>query len=390
VSTSDIGYENDSVSDRRAIVVGAGLVGLGSAALLARAGWSVVVLERAAEIKEVGAAIGIRGAGLEVLRRLGVLERLDEQTVVLRREEKRDAYGNLVAAQDRTTETTSYNVLRTELLNVLLDVATAAGVEVKTDSEVAEAFPNGRIVLESGSEMLADVIVAADGFRSKIRYATGLEHKTSLYSSGVTRVLLPREDEPDIFQEFWSGRLRVGIAPTTTDINYAFLSAPETDARASAVPIDPVYWSDKFPGVPRAFFDRLHSAGGIRHAYPLVKSKSWVKGRIALVGDAATALPPTLGIGASVGLTNAYNLATTLEPEGIDVVAGLSHWDAVCRPIAERVQRRAGIYNGVTVRWPRRLEAVRKPFLKLLRIPAVHGRVFRPGTLMPVEDLTPR
>jgi 2-polyprenyl-6-methoxyphenol hydroxylase-like FAD-dependent oxidoreductase len=337
----------------------------------------------------VGAAIGIRGAGLEALRRLGVLERLDEQTVVLRREEKLDAHGNLIAAQDRTTETTSYNVLRTELLNALLDVATSTGAEIRTDSEVAEAFPDGRVVLENGSEMSADVIVAADGFRSKIRYSTGLEVKTSLYPSGVTRVLMPREGEPDIFQEFWSGPLRVGIAPTTTDITYAFLSAPETDARAAAVPIDPVYWSDKFPGVPRAFFDRLHSAGGIRHAYPLVVSNSWVKGRIALVGDAATALPPTLGIGASVGLTNAYNLATTLEPGDVDVVAGLDHWDAVCRPIAERVQRRAGFYNAVTVRWPRRLETLRKPFLKLLRVPAVHRRVFRPGTLMPLEDLTP-
>ena len=123
---------NGAGHDRRAIVVGAGLVGLGSAALLAQAGWSVVVLERAAEIREVGAAIGIRGAGLEVLRRLGVLDGLDEQTVVLRREEKRDAHGNLVAAQDRTTETTSYNVLRTELLNVLLEVATSSGAHVQT------------------------------------------------------------------------------------------------------------------------------------------------------------------------------------------------------------------------------------------------------------------
>ena len=376
--------------DRRAIVVGAGLVGLGSAALLAQAGWSVVVLERAVEIREVGAAIGIRGAGLEVLRRLGVLDGLDEETVVLRREEKRDAHGNLVAAQDRTTETTSYNVLRTELLNVLLDVATSAGAHVQTDSEVAEAFPDGRVVLADGSEMSADVIVAADGFRSQIRYSTGLEVKTSLYPSAVTRVLMLREGEPDIFQEFWSGPLRVGIAPTTTDITYAFLSAPESDARASVVPIDPVYWSDKFPGVPRAFFDRLHAAGGIRHAYPLVVSKSWTKGRIALVGDAAAALPPTLGIGASVGLTNAYNLATALEPQNVDVVASLNHWDAVCRPIAQRVQRRAGFYNAVTVRWPRRLEVLRKPFLKLLRVPAIHRRVFRPGTLMPIEELTPR
>lgn len=379
----------DSAKGREAIVVGAGIVGLGTAGLLARAGWSVRVLERAPEIKEVGAAIGIRGAGLEVLRRLGVLDILDEGTVVLRREEKRDAHGNLVAAQDRTTETTSYNVLRTELLDALLEVARSAGAVVETDSEVVEASPDGRLVMEDGTEMTADVIVAADGFRSRIRYAAGLEVETSLYPSGVTRVLLPRQGEPDVFQEYWSGSLRVGIAPTTTEINYAFLSAPETDARASQVPIDAVYWSDRFPGLPREFFDRLHAAGGIRHSYPRVVSKSWAKGRLALVGDAAAALPPTLGIGASVGLTNAYNLATALGAPGVDVPEALRHWDAVCRPVAQRVQRRAGLYNAVTVRWPRPLYALRSPFLKLLRVPWVHGRIFRPGTLMPVEELTP-
>lgn len=379
----------DGAADgRSAVVVGAGIVGLGTASLLARSGWSVRVLERATEIREVGAAIGIRGAGLEVLRRLGVLDRLDKQTVVLRREEKRDAHGNLVAAQDRSDETTSYNVLRTELLDVLYDIVKESGADVLTDVDVKEAFPDGRLVLEDGTELAADLIVAADGFRSKLRYAAGLELKTSLYSSGVTRILLPRDGEPNVFREYWSGRLRIGIAPTTEEINYTFLSAPQADARASAVPIDAIYWSDAFPGLPRSFFDRLHAAGGIRHSYPLVKSKGWAKGRLALVGDAAAALPPTLGIGASVGLTNAYNLVTALDAPGDDVAAALSRWDTVCRPIAERVQRRAGLYNAVTVRWPRRLEAVRRPFLKLLQVPRIHGRVFRPGTLMSLDELT--
>ena len=372
---------------RHVEVVGGGIVGLGTAALLARSGWSVRVHERSSELREVGAAIGIRGAGLEVLRRIGVVDRL-EGTVVLDREEKWNSHGKLLFERKRTAATTSYNALRDELLGILVDVATESGVEIQTDSQVREAFPDGRLVLDDETELAADLIVAADGFRSRLRYAAGLEVRAKLYHSGCTRVLMPREGEHAVSQEWWSGRLRVGIAPTTAEILYVFLSAPETDARASTVPIDPVYWSKAFPGLPRSFFDRVHAGGGIRHPYPLVVSRSWAKGRLALVGDAATALPPTLGLGASLGLTNAYNLVTALNAPETDVPTALSVWDSRCRPIAERVQRRAGLYNALTVRWPRSLESVRSALLKLLQVPWIHQRVFKPGALLLSDELT--
>ena len=77
------------MNERHAEIAGAGIVGLGTASLLARSGWSVRMHERSSELREVGAAIGIRGAGLEVLRQIGVVERLGG-TTVLDREEKRD------------------------------------------------------------------------------------------------------------------------------------------------------------------------------------------------------------------------------------------------------------------------------------------------------------
>lgn len=373
---------------RHAEVAGAGIVGLGTATLLARSGWSVRVHERSKELREVGAAIGIRGAGLEVLRKIGVVDRLEGRAVVLDREQKRDAHGRILEERNRTASTTSYNALRDELLGILVDVATESGVEIHTDSQVRAAFPDGRVILEDGTELAADLVVAADGFGSRLRKAAGLEKKAMLFQAGTTRVLISRRGEPPISQEWWSGRLRVGIAPTTDEITYVFLSAPEADARASAVPIDPGYWSEAFPGLPRSFFDRVHAAGGIRHLYPLVLCKSWVKGRLALVGDAAHAVPPTLGLGASMGLTNAYNLVTALEATGVDIPTALSVWDARCRPIADRVQRRAGLYNALTVRWPPRLDFARNPLLKLLQVRWIHQRVFQPGALLLSDELT--
>jgi 2-polyprenyl-6-methoxyphenol hydroxylase-like FAD-dependent oxidoreductase len=363
--------------DRHAEVIGAGIVGLGVAGLLAQAGWSVRVHERAEEIREVGAAIGIRGGGLAVLKKLGVLDLLGDQTVVLKREERRDARGGILVARDRDAATTSHNPFRQDLINALLTAAGAAGAEVVTSSQVVQADATGTVRTADGEEYKADLVVAADGFRSRTRVSAGLEREAKLLHSGVTRVLIEREGEPFISQEYWSGRLRIGIAPASETVTYAFLSCPETDARASAVPIDADYWARAFPGLPRGFFDRIEAAGGVRHLYPVVRCRGWSAGRLALVGDAAHALPSTLGLGATMGLVNADFLVEAVDAP--DIEAALAEWDARRRPIAERVQRIAELYDTITVRCPPGLGFVRDLLVRLLAVPAVRRRVFGTG-----------
>ena len=59
--------------------------------------------------------------------------------------------------------------------------------------------------------------------------------------------------------------------------------------------------------------DRLrHATGGTRHAYTYVHCHRWSDGSIALVGDAAHSMPPTLGQGAGCTLMNAYVLSEAL------------------------------------------------------------------------------
>src|SRR3954471_19567521 len=64
------------VTGRRVPVVGAGIGGMASALLLARAGAHVVLLERVGEVAAVGAGLLLQANGLAVLGGLGVDERL--------------------------------------------------------------------------------------------------------------------------------------------------------------------------------------------------------------------------------------------------------------------------------------------------------------------------
>ena len=64
------------MTDRRAVVVGAGIGGLAAALALARQGWQVSVLERAPELGEVGAGLTLSPNAMRALDWLGVREEL--------------------------------------------------------------------------------------------------------------------------------------------------------------------------------------------------------------------------------------------------------------------------------------------------------------------------
>jgi 2-polyprenyl-6-methoxyphenol hydroxylase-like FAD-dependent oxidoreductase len=365
--------DGQSNAGRSAEVVGGGIVGLGTATLLARAGWDVRVHERHPELREVGASIGIKPGAAAVLRELGVLERAAPK-VVLRSEERRDGSGKVLQSRELPPGQRFYNPLRQDLIDALRDAALEAGVEIRTSSTAVGVTPAGVLTMEDGSELSADLVVAADGFHSRLREALGLGRVVRLLPCGTTRTLFPRVDEEEMRLEYWSNKLRIGVAPTTDELSYAYLNAPDSEARAAQVPIDVDEWSARFPVLPRSFFQRIHDAGGVRHRYPLVYCSTWAAGRVAVVGDAAHALPSTLGIGASIGLVNGYYLVRALA-DGVPVEDALRSWDARRRPVTVRTQRSARVYDAVTRFCPDRLEPVRNALIKVLDIPWLNERV---------------
>ena len=56
------------------IVIGAGIGGLTTAVALRQAGFNVEVFERAPEVKEIGAGIGLSANAIRVLKHLGLMQ----------------------------------------------------------------------------------------------------------------------------------------------------------------------------------------------------------------------------------------------------------------------------------------------------------------------------
>lgn len=95
---------------------------------------------------------------------------------------------------------------------------------------------------------------------------------------------------------------------------------------------------------------------------------------MALVGDAAHALPSSLGIGASIGLVNVYRLAERVSGSGV-VTPALRAWDAERRPATVRTQRSARVYDAVTRFCPPLLDPWRNTVIRALDIPWLNSRV---------------
>lgn len=352
------------MSERRAEIVGGGIAGLTMAYLLARRGWRARVHERAPEIREIGAGIFLKNNSVAILESLGIADRVLARGIQLLTAEIRDHRGKLIQQRALTGLSRVFNVPRADVVLGLAAAARAQGAEIVVGSTVERIDPAGGITLAGGERHRADLIVLAGGNRSALRDQLGLTARAFELGTGATRFLVPRTgfESVDGTREFWSGRRRIGIAPCTADLTYTYMSCPESDLSGRALPVDVASWQHSFPPIA-GFFDGLRAAGGgTRFAYFHVVCSRWSKGRVAVIGDAAHALPPTLGQGAGLTVTNAAALAAMLDIER-DIDAALSGWEARYRPITDQTQRWSLRYDALTARWPRELSAVRRAII---------------------------
>jgi 2-polyprenyl-6-methoxyphenol hydroxylase-like FAD-dependent oxidoreductase len=358
---------------RHAEIAGAGIGGLSFAAMLAQRDWTVRLHERAPEIREIGAGIYIKNNAIQVLEPMGIFEHLAPHGMKLERSQVLDREGHIIQDRGLAGAARVHAFLRQTLIEYLREAAGRAGVEIVTGSAAAAADPAGELVLENGHRLRADLVVAADGVRSKVRESLKIDAGQRWLPTVVNRYLLPsRELTPDLItREHWSGRCRVGITPCGSNMTYVYQVYPEWNQAAMTLPNDIAYWSGAFPRLRRAF-EILARTQANRQNFSIVRCPRWQKGRVAIIGDAAHGLPPTLGQGVGLTLMNAHALASSLDANSA-VEDVLPAWEAAVRRISDKTQRWAMRYDFFTRQWPLPLWFLRPAIIWAFRsIPALN------------------
>ena len=373
------------MSRRNAEIVGAGLAGLSAAVALAQRGLSVRVHERHTSLRREGFGITVHANGLRVLDALGVREDATRDGVQLGFSELRDA-ANAVIARNKL-DARACRLSRFHLVAALADRAKAAGVDICLGSEAIAATPDGTVIFEDGSRRSADLIVAADGINSPLRNSLGLTRSQTLLPDGAQRMTIVRQSEDvgladaDTVVEWWSGSRRIIYGACSPQDIYVALSCRCDDASAKQVPLDLEAWTRSFPSLG-GLFRRIHRDADptttLWAPFTLIKLKRWSAGRVAVIGDAAHAMPPNLGQGGSCAMMGGLSLAAHLE-NAADIPEALHRWEAQERPLIEHTQRWSRLYS-ILAGWPR---AVSGPVLSLLALPRFKRQYRRTASHIP-------
>jgi 2-polyprenyl-6-methoxyphenol hydroxylase-like FAD-dependent oxidoreductase len=348
------------VNRRQVEIVGAGFAGLAAACALGLRGWKVRVHERADALRTAGAGIYIYENGLRVLEALNAYDAavVGAQAGVVR--EVRDQHDRLISSHRWGGQTRVVSVARQQVINALADSARRIGCEIITNSEATGVMPTGELCFSNGNKIRSDLIIAADGVNSKVRDSVELLQSRTPLPDGAIRLLIDKSAQEIAAGptgktiEYWSGSRRILYTPCSDRQLYVCLTMLDADSVATTVPPTKEAWKKSFPKLS-PLIDRL-DAEARYDRFEVIKLKRWSKGNVAIIGDAAHALPPNIGQGAGCGMMNALSLAVFLD-ECSDIRTALLEWEERERPLTEHTQR-VSVIMGRPTNWPPKLRAM--------------------------------
>ncbi|GGY20140.1 FAD-dependent monooxygenase [Streptomyces djakartensis] len=385
---------------RKVLISGAGVAGSALAFWLNRYGYAVTVVEKAGTLRDGGYPIDVRGTALEVVRRMGLLPRLRDAHIDLRRLTFLDGDGSEVASVTPHIITggvagRDLEVRRGDLTGAL-HAAVRDDVEFLFNDSIDTLDQSGHgvdVTFRGGSRRTFDMVFGADGLHSRTReFLFGPEEQFHRYLGYCFAVFTLRNTFGLSHEAvMWNtpGRAAALYAVGDDDEVHAFLTFahpkppfavfrnPEAQRDQVAAVFADAGW--EVPGMVAAMHDAddlfFDGVGQIR-------MPRWSSGRVALVGDAAYAPSFLTGQGTSLALVGAYMLAGSLADR--EHAAGFAAYEHNTREFVTVNQEQVG--EGDATLFPTTARALKQRndmLLKLSTMPSTEGRPAHSALTLP-------
>lgn len=346
----------------KAVIVGGGVAGPAAALALHHVGMETVVLERRSDPNPTeGSYFTVAPNGLDALDLLGVLDLAREVGFPTRTNAMYGAtgrpLGELSLGVPLADGTVALTAKRSLLAARLLDEAERRGVDVRRGVEVADVSSDATgavVTLADGERLTADLVIGADGVRSRVRQVIDPTAPAGRYVGltnfgGITRgTALAESLRPEAWHFVFGAQAFFGAHPTPDGDVVWFVNVPEPEiSRERRAATTDAEWQrrlvelltgDAGPAAELVATGVLELAGD--NTYDLPHVPRWTRDRLVLVGDAAHAPSPSSGQGASMALEDAVVLATSIRDHATtpaDLPAALRAYEQARRARVERI-----------------------------------------------------
>jgi salicylate hydroxylase len=354
-----------NMAHKQVLIAGGGIGGLAAAVACAQQGVSVQLLERAAQLSEVGAGIQVGPNVTRILRAWGLGDALAQVAAFPKQLQARDAQTGQVLGTLPLGERAQARygapyatIHRADLQGLLHRAAQSAGVDMLLGQTV-QGWQDSEAALQvntvQGLSFQASALVGADGVWSAVRQQLLGDAPARFTGHLAYRALVAQADLPAHLR---SEQVTVWMGPRLHVVHYPVRSgqwlnlvaivhgakseqsqdwdqAGHTQALMQAMGAVGADLHERLASVPAWRQWALHDRA------PLSGASDMAQGRVALLGDAAHPMRPYLAQGAGMAIEDAQALAQCLSAGKATVAEQLQAYAEQRWARNARVQARA-------------------------------------------------